>query len=428
MTPDANLKEIPYWLDPPPLGRSFTGKVLPEKTDVLIVGSGFTGMTTAIGLRQAGAAVTLIDSLPLATAASARTGGQALTGLSEGVPAMMKRVEPEKVRRLFSESLEALEYVERLVAEGEIDCHFNRCGHLEVAHKPAHFERLKKEQEILFNQFDHHTVLVPPEKMDTEIGSRRYHGALLDPRSAGVHPARYIAGLARLADRCGVDLHELVAATNIEMRNGRFLVATDKGTVVADQVVVATNGYTGGLVPWLQCRVLPVESMIIATEELPPEIAKSLIPNGRMVYDTKNLLFYFRLSPDGKRMLFGGRLNSAKKSMRENAVFMRRNMLQVYPQLERFTIEYAWSGKVAVTWDRLPHIGRQDGIYYSMGYCGHGVALASYLGRKLSEMILGSGSPTAFADNTFRTIPFHRTVPWFMPLITLYYSALDRFA
>ena len=127
-------------------------------------------------------------------------------------------------------------------------------------------------------------------------------------------------------------------------------------------------------------------------------------------------------------MLFGGRLNSAKKSMRENAVFMRRNMLQVYPQLERFTIEYAWSGKVAVTWDRLPHIGRQDGIYYSMGYCGHGVALASYLGRKLSEMILGSGSPTAFADNTFRTIPFHRTVPWFMPLITLYYSALDRFA
>ncbi len=264
--------------------------------------------------------------------------------------------------------------------------------------------------------------------METEIGSRRYHGALLDPLSGGVHPAKYIAGLARMADQCGVDLHEGVEAKNIEMRNGRFLVKTDKGFVSAEQVVVATNGYTGSLVPWLHRRVIPVESMIIATEELPAEIAKSLIPNGRMIFDTKNLLFYFRLSPDGKRMLFGGRLRSAKKSMRENAAFMRRNMLQVYPQLEKVGIAYAWSGNVAMTWDRLPHIGRQNGIYYAMGYCGHGVALASYLGRKLSEMILGSGTPTAFADNTFKAIPFFRTIPWGLPMITLYYSTLDRFA
>jgi glycine/D-amino acid oxidase-like deaminating enzyme len=181
-------------------------------------------------------------------------------------------------------------------------------------------------------------------------------------------------------------------------------------------------------VPWLYRRVIPVESMIIATEELPPEIAKPLIPNGRMIFDTKNLLFYFRLSPDGKRLLFGGRLKSAKKSMRENAIFMRRNLLQVYPQLEQVGIEYAWSGNVASTWDRLPHIGRQNGIYYAMGYCGHGVALASYLGRKLSEMILGSGTPTVFADNTFTAIPFFRTMPWALPIITLYYSTLDRFA
>ncbi len=428
MSLDANLKETPYWLDPPPLGRSFAGKVLPEKTDVLVIGSGYTGMTAAIGLRQAGTDVALIDSLPLATAASARTGGQALTGLSEGVSAMMKRVGAEKIRLLFSESLEALKCVERLVAEGKIDCHFNRCGHMEVAAKPAHFERLKREQEILFNQFEHHTILVPPGQMQTEIGSHRYHGALLDPLSGGVHPARYIAGLARMADQYGVDLYERVEATNIEVRNGRFLVKTDKGTVSAEQVVVATNGYTGSLVPWLQRRIIPIESMIIATEELPAEMAKSLIPNGRMIFDTKYFLFYFRLSPDGKRLLFGGRLNSAKKSMRENAVFMRRNMLQVYPQLEKFGIEYAWSGKVAITWDRLPHIGRQNGIYYATGYCGHGVALASYLGGKLSELILGSGTPTAFADNTFTAIPFYRTIPWCMPFITLYYSALDRFA
>jgi glycine/D-amino acid oxidase-like deaminating enzyme len=428
MDPYENLKETPYWLDPPPLNGSFAGKSLPEKTDVLIIGSGYTGMTAAIGLRQAGAHVALIDSMPLATAASARTGGQALTGLSEGVSVMKKTIGPEKLQRLFSESLEALNIVEHVVAEGKIDCFFTRCGHLEVAAKPSHFERLKKEQETLFNQFDHRTILIPPENMEAEIGSHRYHGALLDPLSGGVHPGKYIAGLARMANQCGVDLHERVEAKNIEVRNGRFLVKTDTGVVSAEQVVVATNGYSGNLVPWLYRRVIPVESMIIATEELPPEIAKPLIPNGRMIFDTKNLLFYFRLSPDGKRLLFGGRLKSAKKSMRENAIFMRRNLLQVYPQLEQVGIEYAWSGNVAITWDRLPHIGRQNGIYYAMGYCGHGVALASYLGRKLSEMILGSGTPTVFADNTFTAIPFFRTMPWALPIITLYYSTLDRFA
>ncbi len=146
MNPYAHLKETPYWLDPPPLNGSFTGKSLPQKTDVLIIGSGYTGMTAAMGLRQGGAHVVLVDSMPLATAASARTGGQALTGLSEGMSVMLKTIGPEKLQRLFSESLEALECVEHLFAEGKIDCHFTRYGHLEVAAKPSHFERLKREQ------------------------------------------------------------------------------------------------------------------------------------------------------------------------------------------------------------------------------------------------------------------------------------------
>ena len=165
---------------------------------------------------------------------------------------------------------------------------------------------------------------------------------------------------------------------------------------------------------------------MIATEELPHDLAKSIMPKGRMIWDTKIFLYYFRLSPDGKRLLFGGRPKSPGKTLRENAAYMYRDMLRVYPQLKDIGIDYAWSGKVGFTPDRSPHIGRNDGIYYSLGYCGHGVALATYLGEKLAQMVQGKGANTAFADLPFRAIPFYRGNAWFRPLVYFYFGLLDR--
>lgn len=401
-------------------------KSLPDKTDVLVIGGGYTGTAAAIRLKQAGVQVTLIDGEKLGTTASARNGGMTLTGLSEELETIEKKLGQDKVKQLFQESIESVNTVERLVTEGDIDCDFHRYGHLEAAFKPSHFEHLKREQERLSRQFNHHTQLISAAELKTEIDSPLYHGALLDPVSAGVHPAKYIAGLITMADRLGVELYEAVTAEAIERRGAGFTVRTDRGTIAADDVIVATNGYTGRLTPWLQRRVFSTESLMIATEALPHDLAKSIIPNGRMIWDTKNFLFYFRLSPDGKRLLFGGRPKSPGRTLRKNAAYMVRDMLRVYPQLKGIGIDYAWSGKVGFTLDRSPHMGRKNGIYYALGYCGHGVALATYLGTKLAQLVQGRGANTAFADVPFRAIPFYRGNAWFRPLLYAYFSMLDR--
>ena len=165
---------------------------------------------------------------------------------------------------------------------------------------------------------------------------------------------------------------------------------------------------------------------MIATEILPDDLAHSLIPNGRMIWDTKIFLFYFRLSPDGKRLLFGGRPKSYRKTLRENAAYLYRDMLTVYPQLKGIGLDYAWSGNVGFTLDRSPHIGRTDGIYYSLGYCGHGVALATYLGEKLAQMVQVKDANTGFADLPFKAIPLYRWKEWFRPLLYSYFSMRDR--
>lgn len=427
MRSGANYKEIPFWLDPPLLTKSYTDRPLPAKTEVLVIGGGYTGTTAAIRLRQAGVRVALIDMEKLGTTASARNGGMTLTGLSEELATVEKKLGKEKVKQLFAESIESVDSVERLVNEGSLDCDFQRYGHLVAAFKPSHFDALKREQEKLYSRFSHQTRIISPGEMETELNSGYYHGALLDPLSAGIHPGKYIAGLVTMADRLGVDLHEAVSAKTIERRGRGFSVGTSKGTIDADEVVVATNGYTGPLTPWIQRRVISTESMIIATEKLPKDLAKSLIPRERMIYDTKIFLFYFRLSPDGRRLLFGGRPKSPRLPIRENAAHMYRDMVQVYPQLKDVAIDYAWSGKVGFTLDRSPHIGRHDNQHYALGYCGHGVALATYLGEKLAEMVQGRQADTAFADLAFKAIPLYRGNPWFRPFLYFYFSIIDRF-
>jgi glycine/D-amino acid oxidase-like deaminating enzyme len=422
----TNFQEIPYWLDPKPLDKSYTDIPLPDKTQVLIVGGGYTGTTAAIRLKQAGVQVTVIDREALGTTASARNGGITMNGLSGGLGKLVRKLGIEKVKQLFQESIESVNTVERLVAEGNIDCDFNRYGYLEAAFKPSHLKELKRHQERLSSNFNHETHLIPASELKTEIDSPLYHGALLDPMGAGIHPAKYIAGLISMADRLGVGLHGAVTAEAIERRGVEFSVRTDRATIAADNVIVATNGYTGHLMPWLQRRIIPTDSMIIATEKLPHDLAGSIIPNGRVISDTKNFLFYFRLSPDGKRLLFGGRPKSPRKTLRENAAYLYQDMLTVYPQLQDIAIDYAWSGKVGFTLDRSPHIGRKDGIYFSLGYCGHGVAMATYLGEKLAQMVQGKEADTAFVDLPYRAVPLYNGKAWFRPFVYAYFRMLDR--
>jgi len=422
----VGLKEATYWMEPHPITKDYTNRQLPQKTDVLVVGSGYTGTVTALQLKKAGVDVTLIDQTKIGSEASAKNGGMALNGLSTSLYKVKKKYGQDKMVQFFQESLESINCVEQLVEEGAIDCHFERSGYMEAAYKPAHFEGLKEDQAFLAQQLNHKTILIPREQIYDEIGSDFYHGALVDPASAGVHPAKFIAGLIRMADEAGVNLHENIEAQEIISSGPKSFVRTNRGDIEADQIVIATNGYTTNLTPWQMRRVVPVESFMIATEELPLKLTKTLIPNNRMIFDTKRFLYYFRLSPDKKRVLFGGRPKQFWKSTVEKARIMRLDMLRVFPQLEKFAIDYTWFGKVCFTVDRFPIVGERNGIHYAMGYCGHGVGMACYLGDKLAKMILKKDGSTVFAENKTIPIPLYTGKPWFLPIAHSYFRLMDK--
>lgn len=399
----------------------------PAKTDVLVVGGGYTGLSAAIRLRKAGTEVAVIDSRSMATAASARNGGMALTGLSESVSVIVKRHGLEMARELYIESVASVAETERLINEGGIDCGFRRSGFLLAAFKPGHVTGLREQAELLNTTFGQRVEFIPRERLrEEELNSPIYHGALFDPLGAGLHPARYVAGLALLANKLGARLHENVEARRIDKRAGGFEIETTRGTIHADKVIVATNGYTESLTPWQRRRIVPVRSLMIATEEMDPAETAALMPTDRMVADTKIFLYYFRRSPDGRRILFGGRPNSPKLSLAENSVFMRRNMVEVFPSLADKRIDYCWWGRLGFTMDHMPRAGERDGLLYAMGYCGHGAALATWLGSKLAEAALGKGLNTAFSRTRFRAIPFYNGEPWFLPLVYRWFSFKDR--
>jgi glycine/D-amino acid oxidase-like deaminating enzyme len=365
--------------------------------------------------------------------ASSRNGGQVLTGLAIGPGALIKQVGVERARAMHAASLQGLDFIEELIRTEQIDCDFQRVGHIEAACKPAHFKHFQHAQELLAQDFNHSIRVLDRSQQREELGTDYYHGLLIDDRSAGVHPAKYVRGLARAAERAGAHLHEKTPALAIERGTARpdgaanWRVFTPRGSIGAREVLIATNGYTDAIAPALRKRIIPVGSYLIATEPLPAEVAAKILPRRRMVYDSKNFLAYFRLSGDN-RLLFGGRAEykvSTPQTTRRSVGILRRAMIQIFPELANTPIEYAWSGNVCFTLDRLPRIGRLNGLHYALAYAGHGVSLATYLGAQAADLISGTGGQTPFADRPFDAIPLYTGTPWFMPLGALWYKLLD---
>lgn len=422
----STLVESPFWWTTAPAPPEASGP-LPERVDVAIVGAGYTGLAAARGLARAGASVVVLESETIGWGASSRNGGQVLTGLKPANEGLVARLGQERARRLFAASLGAIDFVETLVAEEGIDCGFTRCGHLDAAYKPAHFEGFRREQERLARDFGHEVRLIARSEQRTELASDFYHGLLLDPKSASLHPARYVRGLAQAATRAGAALRERCAVLGLAPREGGFDLTTSRGSLRARDVVVATNGYTGAATPELRRRVVPVGSYIVATRPLDHEVARELLPQRRVVFDSKHFLYYFRLSADD-RLLFGGRAQftpATATSTRRAAEILSRGLVEVFPQLRGVAIDFVWSGNVCFTRDLLPRAGRLNGIHYALGYAGHGVAMASYLGDAVADVILGRPDRNPFRDLPFDPIPFYDGRPWFLPFVGAWYKLVD---
>ena len=397
---------------------------LPESTDVAIIGGGYTGLAAARTLARAGTDVTVLERYHLGWGASGRNGGFVLQGYKPEMEVLARMVGPDRARRMFQLTLDAMRLLEGLIAEEGIACDFTPCGALTLAAKPGHLPALEQSGRFLREELGYETELLSRHDMGKEIGSTRYHGALLDPGGCSLQPAKYVQGLGLAAHRAGARLVEETEVTRVKKVTGGFELSTGRGVLRAREVLAATNGYTPAALGRLRRRVIPIGSYMIATQPLGDDLARRLIPRGRVMNDTKNLLYYFRLSPDG-RMVFGGRASFTPAGVKRSARILASGMREVFPELAGATIEFAWSGKVAYPMDHLPHAGRLDGIHYSMGYCGHGVALATYLGTRMGEVLLGNSEVPDLGGKRFKAIPFFNGFPWFLPFVGGYYRTRD---
>jgi glycine/D-amino acid oxidase-like deaminating enzyme len=425
-------QELNYWLTTVQMPTSPV-QPLPETADVAVIGAGFTGLSAALALAKRGAKVVVLESETIGWGASSRNGGMVLTGMKLGVNQLISRYGRDLTRRMYAASLETISCVEYLVKEEEITCDFARTGHLEVACKQMHFDDYARQVEVIAQEFSHQLRVVPRGELRSEIGSDIYYGGMVDEISAGLNPARYVAGLGTAAMRAGACIFERTKLESIqrESRNGApgFKLTTSRGIFWSRNVLVGTSGYTGAATPALRKKMIPIGSYIITTEVLPEALTRELSPRNRQIYDSKNYLYYYRLTPDN-RMLFGGRaafFPETGETIRQSAEILRHGMIDVYPQLRDTKVEYVWGGTLDFCFDIMPHAGQMDGIYFALGYAGHGVAMATWQGQKMAEWIA-----TGKTDNPFTEIPFpgaplglYNGRPWFLPFAGAYYKVLD---
>src|SRR6202140_3572214 len=423
------INEKTFWLEtveiPTPVARDF-----PQQADVAIIGAGFTGLSAARTLAKSGASVAVFSAQTIGWGASSRNGGMVLTGLKLPASTLIARYGKEATARMYAASLESIDFVEKLVREENIACDFARCGHLEVACKPKHFDDFRRSAEETSRRFNHRQRRIPKDQLQSEIGSAIYHGGLVDESSAGVNPARLVAGLASAAERAGAAIFEHSHVEEIQREGARgWKIATQRGTLRAQNVFVATSGYTSRVTPTLQKKIIPIGSYIIVTEVLPEKLAAELSPRNRMIFDSKNYLYYYRLTPD-RRMLFGGRaafFPETSSTIRRSADLLRKGMLSVYPQCRDTKIDYVWGGTLDFAFDMMPHAGQLDGLYFSLGYAGHGVAMSTYLGQKIATAILTGRDENPFAGIPFPGAPLgmYNGKPWFLPFAGAWYKFLD---
>lgn len=430
------MKPVSYWTDTAPAFVPVQ-RDLPAKVDVAVVGGGFCGLSAALALARRGARVAVLEAgSRVAAEASGRNGGHVNNGLAVDYVQAAAKFGVERARGWYQAFDAAVDTVESLVRDEAIDCDFVRTGKLKLATRPQHFDELRRMVDrLLADKVDPDVEMLSADQVRAEVGSERFQGGMLYKRSDQMHMGRFALGLATAAERNGAEIH-----TSTEVRRMQRIGSTHahrletvRGTVFARQVLLATGatrhgGY--GTFGWLRRRIVPIGSFIVVTEPLGAERAHALLAARRNYVTVANIHNYFRLTTD-HRLVFGGRARFAVSSPQSDVAsgeILRAGMVQMFPQLAGVKIDYCWGGMVDMSQDRLPHAGERDGLYYAMGFSGHGTQMSTHMGQCMARVLDGKPAANPWRDRDWPAIPGHVGPPWFLPAVGLYYSLKDRMA
>ncbi len=430
VTTNSGIAFEPYWWDAAPPRRELAAP-LPREADIAIVGSGFTGLSAALTLLRRGRSAVVLERGVPGVGASTRNGGQIGTGNQKlSVKKLAGHGGAAKAAELLREGLRILDYIEHVIASERIDCHFTRCGRFRGAMRPEHYEMMARDMEELSRLAGLESFMVPRSELHQEIGSDVFFGGLVLPNDASLHPGLYHAGLMRRIAEAGGRVVAHAEVRSISRRGEGFRLSTAAGDIVARDVIIATNGHTGALVPELGRRVVPVGSAIIATGEVQAPLLAKLLPKGRVYGNTLRVFSYFRAAPAERRILWGGRVGRLAPATSPHAfAHLARDMLHVFPELREVPITHAWDGLIGQTYDGVPHIGRTSGgLHYALGYCGNaGVSRATYFGHKIALKVLGDPEGrTAFDDLAFPSFPAQPVAKLLVPVVETWYRLRDR--
>jgi glycine/D-amino acid oxidase-like deaminating enzyme len=422
------MKFLSYWHDTAP---SFSGGAegpVEGHYDVAVVGGGFTGLGAARQLALAGARVVVLEAERIGWGASGRNGGHLNNGLAHSYLAAKADLGKERAIALYKAFDDSIDTIESLIATESIDCNFRRAGKLKLASKPQHFEALARNFEAVNAEVDPDTALLSAADLHNEVGSP-FHGAMLSKKSAMMHMGRFAVGLAESAKRRGAVIFEKAAVTGHLRRDSRHELSTVRGKVMADHLLLATGAYTTSNFGYFRRRLIPVGSFIIATRPLTEAEVRATMPGNRTCVNSMNIGNYWRLAPDN-RLIFGGRARfsatSDQRSDAKSGEILKAGLARLFPALAKVEIDYCWGGLVDMTKDRFPRAGYHDGIWYAMGYSGHGAQLSTHLGMTMADAILGRQDRNPLKGLEWPAVPGHFGKPWFLPIVGQYYRLLDR--